>query len=103
MSTEITLSLKETNRLLRYKLSQEQLLGSIRPGSSHGGSSPAVFDAEQTHTYTISPGPESCQRWGTADVCKRDTAVYEETEGQHGQHEGSSLRFAEFSVRKGER
>lgn len=60
MSTEITLSLKGTNRLLCYKPCQqhEWLLGSIRPWRSCGGSSAAVFGAEQTHTYSISPTPE---------------------------------------------
>lgn len=57
---------KKQKTLLQYQLwqQQEQLLGSIRPGSSCGGSIPAAFGAEQTQTCTTPPGSESCHRWG---------------------------------------
>lgn len=101
--TEITLSLKEINRLLRYKLCQQQeqlhqvweLPWWIKPCR--------VWCWANTHLHTIPPGPESWRRWGRADACKGDAAAYEETKGQRGQCGGSDLCFAEFSVRKGER
>jgi len=72
-------------------------------GAAVVGQGSAGFGAEQTHTYTISPGPESCQRWGTADVCEGDTTASEETTGQPGQREGSPPGFAEFSTGKEEK